>query len=178
MASPLSGTAATHAACLFAAWGDEVAQRFYRQVQTNGVRIFDTEKRAAQAVAGGDLAFCLVNSDDAIDEVEKGLPLEIIYPDQEEAGAGTLFIPNTVSIIRGCPHPEAARQFVDALLTPRTETLLARGIGAQVPLNTKVKLKRYRIQPPDKVRPMMVDFPAAADKWEAVAKFLRDELSL
>jgi len=34
---------------------------------------------------------------------------------------GTLFIPNTLAIIKGGPNPEAARQLVDYLLSPEVE---------------------------------------------------------
>jgi hypothetical protein len=55
--------------------------------------------------------------------------------------------------------------------------MLANGPSAQIPLCTKVTAKKLRVQTPKTVRPMSVDFQAAADKWEAVAKFLQDEFT-
>ena len=60
------------------------------------------------AVGGGRADFGLTDTDDALEEVAKGMPVVIVYPDQRPDGLGTLFIPNTLAIIRGCPHPAAA----------------------------------------------------------------------
>ena len=89
------------------------------QAQRNEVQIVSGNKQVAMAVGGGRADFGLTDTDDALIEVEKGMPVAIVYPDQQPGGLGTLFIPNTLAIIRGCPHPAAARQLVDYLLRPR-----------------------------------------------------------
>ena len=73
-------------------------------------------------VAPGQLAFGLTDTDDAIVEIERGQPVAIVYPDQGEGQLGTLFIPNTLAIVKGCPHPDAARKLVDFLLRPDVES--------------------------------------------------------
>ena len=102
LAKPLFGTTATHAACLFAVWGDDKARAYFDRLKQSA-KIVGGNKQVAEAVASGQLAFGLTDTDDAMVEVEKGMPVEIIYPDQEADGLGTLFIPNTVSILRGAP---------------------------------------------------------------------------
>ena len=72
MAKPLFGTTATHAACLFAAWGDEKAKDFFKQLKANDVQILSGNKQVALAVGGGQLAFGITDTDDAIIELEKG----------------------------------------------------------------------------------------------------------
>ena len=125
IAKPLFGTTASHAACLFAVWGDEKAKDFFQRLKANQAQILGGNKRVAEAVAAGQLAFGVTDTDDAIIEVEKGMPVEIVYPDQEEGGIGTLFIPNTVAMIKGSKHPEAAHRLIDFLLSPKTEAKLA-----------------------------------------------------
>jgi iron(III) transport system substrate-binding protein len=176
MAKPLFGTTATQAACLFVAWGPEHAKQFYQHLQENQVKILSGNKQVAQAVGGGDLAFGITDTDDAIGEVDKGMPVVLVYPDQHPAGLGTLFIPNTLAIIRGAPHPEAARRLVDYLLSPPVETGLAQGESAQIPLNSAVSVKT-RVETPRTIRAMKVDFEAAAAQWDAVARFLRDRFT-
>jgi iron(III) transport system substrate-binding protein len=176
IAKPLFGTTATHAACLFAAWGDDKAKDFFRNLKANDVQILGGNKRVAEAVAAGQLAFGLTDTDDALGEIDAGMPVEIVYPDQAPGEIGTLFIPNTLAVIKGCPHPDAAHQLIDFLLSPDIETKLAEGASAQIPLNPHVEAK-LRISTPQTVRPMQVDFSAAADQWDAAAKFLRDEFS-
>ena len=110
IAKPLFGTTATHAACLFAAWGDERRRSSLRSVKRNA-RIMSGNKQVAQAVASGSIAFGLTDTDDAIVEIEHGMPVAIVYPDQGEGELGTLFIPNTLAIIKDSPNPEAARSW-------------------------------------------------------------------
>jgi iron(III) transport system substrate-binding protein len=176
MAKPLFGTTATHAACLFATWGDEKAQAFFDRLKANGVQILSGNKQVAQSVAGGQLAFGLTDTDDAIGEQEAGLPVVIVYPDQAPDGLGTLFIPNTLAIIKGGPNPAAARRLVDYLLSSEVESRLAAGPSAQVPLNPSVQAK-VRVETPRTIRAMQVDFEAAAAKWDAAAQFLRDRFT-
>jgi iron(III) transport system substrate-binding protein len=176
MAKPLFGTTATHAACLFAAWGDRRASDFFERLKTNEVQILSGNKQVALSVAAGTLAFGLTDTDDAIIEIEKGRPLVIVYPDQGPGEMGTLFIPNTVAIIKGCPHPEAARRLVDYLLSSAVEAKLAQGESAQIPLNPQVRIKP-RVATPRTIKAMQVDFEAAAEKWDAAAKFLRDRFT-
>jgi iron(III) transport system substrate-binding protein len=176
IAKPLFGTTATQAACLFALWGDEKAENYFRHLKANEVQILGGNKRVAEAVSAGQLAFGLTDTDDAMVEVDRGMPVEIVYPDQGPDGIGTLFIPNTVSIVKGSPHPEAARQLVDYLLSPAVETKLAECPSVQIPLNPQVHAK-VRVETPQTIRAMHVDFQAAADKWDTAAKFLRDEFA-
>jgi iron(III) transport system substrate-binding protein len=140
------------------------------------VQILSGNKQVALAVAGGRAAFGLTDTDDALAEIEKGMPVVIVYPDQQPNGLGTLFIPNTLAIIRGCPHPAAARQLVDYLLSPEVEATLAAGPSAQIPLNPAVAAAD-RVKTPKTIHPMKVDFEAAAEQWDAAAKFLRDEFA-
>ena len=176
IAKPLFGTTATHAACLFALWGEPKAEAFFRKVKANDVKIFSGNKQVALAVAAGQVAFGLTDTDDALAEVEKASPVAIVYPDQGDGQMGTLFIPNTLAIVAGSPHPEAARRLVDYLLSPEVEARLAAGPSAQIPLNSAVMVKP-RVETPKTIRAMQVDFSAAADRWTAAARFLRDEFT-
>mgnify|MGYP005848788049 CR=1 FL=1 len=177
LAKPLFGTTATHAACLFAHLGEAKAKEFFRQLKGNGVQVLSGNKQVALSVAAGKLAFGLTDTDDAIIECEKGEPVAIVYPDRREEQMGTLFIPNTLCIIRGCPHADSARRLVDFLLSPEVEARLARAASAQIPLNPAVQVE-LRVETPRTVKAMAVDFAAAAGQWQAAAKFLRDEFTV
>lgn len=176
IAKPLFGTTATHAACLFVALGDEQAKAFFQSLKSNDVQILAGNKQVAEAVANGGAAFGLTDTDDALQMIEQGLPVEIIYPDQGTDGLGTLFIPNTVSIIKNCSHPGAARKLVDYLLSVEVETDLAKGPAGQIPLNPQVQVET-KVETPNTIAPMSVDFRAAAEKWDAAAKYLAYEFT-
>jgi iron(III) transport system substrate-binding protein len=176
MAKPLAGTTATHAACLFACRGPDQAKAFFEKLKANDVRILSGNKQVALRVAAGQVAFGLTDTDDAIIEVEKGFPVAIVYPDQAEGKPGTLFIPNTLAIVRGAANPEAARSLVDYLLGAGAEARLAAGPSAQIPLSSATPAET-RVETPRTIRAMEVDFEAAAANWDAAATFLRDEFA-
>lgn len=174
IARPVAGTTASHAACLFSSLGDQKAKAFFRSLKENDIRVMSGNKQVATACAAGSIAFGLTDTDDAIIEFERGSPVAIVYPDREAGELGTLFIPNTLAIMKGCPHPEAARRLVDFLLSPEVESKLAAGASAQIPLNPGVKDKP-RVETPATVQAMKVDFAAAARAWNDAGRFIQQE---
>jgi iron(III) transport system substrate-binding protein len=176
MAKPLFGTTATHAACLFAVWGDERAKDFFDRVKANQVQILSGNKQVARSVARGKLAFGITDTDDAVIEVQEGRPVALVYPDQGADGLGTLFIPNTVAIVKGAPNAESARRLVDYLLSPEVEAKLAACPSAQIPLNPKC-LAKPQVETPRTKRAMQVDFRKAAEKWDTAREFLTERFT-
>ena len=79
-------------------------------------------------------------------------------------------------MIKGAPHPEAARLLADRILSPEVEDALADGPSAQIPL-LKSARKPARVETPATVHPMDVDFPAAAAQWDRAAVFLNELFS-
>ncbi len=176
IAKPLFGTTATHAACLFAAWGDAKAKEYFTDLKANGVQVLSGNKQVATAVGSGQAAFGLTDTDDAMGEIAAGSPVAIVYPDRDPGALGTLFIPNTLAVIKGAPHPEAARALADHLLSPEVEAALANGPGAQIPLLKTTEVSA-RVETPRTVHAMPVDFEEAAALWDKVAAFLADEFA-
>lgn len=175
IAKPLFGTTASHAACLFEAWGDEKATQYFRDLKANEVAIPSGNKQLAIDVASGRIAFGLTDTDDAVVMIEQqNAPVVIVYPDQGEDELGTLFIPNTLAMIKGGPNPEAARELASAILSPGVEAALAAGPSAQIPIMSSTGAD-VRVETPATIKPMIVDFEAAAARWEEVAAFIREE---
>jgi iron(III) transport system substrate-binding protein len=91
---------------------------------------------------------------------------------------GTLFLPNPVTMIRGCPNPEGARKLIDYLLSPEVEAKLAETESHQFPLNPQVKAQLPKeIERPEAVKTMDADFEKAADLWDEAQTFLRNEFA-
>jgi iron(III) transport system substrate-binding protein len=176
IAKPLFGTTATHATCLFAAWGDAKARAFFGDLKKNEVQVLSGNKQVATAVGSGQALFGLTDTDDAMGEIEAGRPVAIIYPDREADQLGTLFIPNVLAIPRGAPHPAEAEALGNALLGPEVEGKLARGPSAQIPLNRKTEVPS-RVETPRTVHAMPADFEAAARIWDRVAAYLAGEFA-
>ena len=182
MAKPLFGTTATQAACLFEVLGTDAATTFFRGLRANDVGIVAGNKQVAVDVAAGRFAVGMTDTDDALIEVNAGKPVAVIYPDRDghpkHDRLGVTFIPNTLAVIHGSPHPAAAKGLVEYLLRPETEIALAEGGGFQIPLNPNVKAKLHpALVTPSQVKVMAVDFEKAADLWESTQTFLRNEFS-
>jgi iron(III) transport system substrate-binding protein len=173
IAKPLFGTTATQAACLDALWGTERAAAWFAALKANGVRIESSNKAVALAVGAGRAAVGITDTDDAIEELASHRPVKIIYPDAGPDQDGVLFIPNTLALVKGAPHPEAARKLIEFLLRPEIETMLANGPSAQIPLNPLVTTVT-QVETPKTVKAMPVDFAKAAEAYERVARYLED----
>ncbi|OQA94398.1 MAG: putative 2-aminoethylphosphonate-binding periplasmic protein precursor [Chloroflexi bacterium ADurb.Bin222] len=122
LANPLFGTTSTEAAALHALWGKDAAQDFYSGLVRRGVQVLDGNSVVRDRVASGQLAWGLTDTDDACGAIQRGAPVQVIFPDQN--GFGSLLIPNTVALIAGGPHPAEGQALADFLLSARTEAQL------------------------------------------------------
>jgi len=178
MAKPVAGTSATQAACLFVAWGETRAKKWYHNLRLNTVKLVAGNKQAAEGVAQGQFLIGLTDTDDAMAEIDAGHQVRLVFPDADasvESGRGTLFIPNTVAIIRGGPNPNGAKQLVDYLLSDEVEAKLAKS-GYHIPLNPAVRVEMPEaMRPARTARQLVVDFERAAEQWSEVQAFLRAE---
>jgi iron(III) transport system substrate-binding protein len=175
IAKPLFGTTATHAACLFAFWGTDRAQGFFRDLKANDVQVLSGNKQVAQEVGRGTIALGLTDTDDALGEIDAGSPVAIVYLDREPDQLGTLFIPNTLAVIEGAPHRQQAERLADYLLSPEVELALANGPSGQIPLGRGASgAAKLKVETPATVHAMPVDFEAAASQWDQAAAFLTD----
>lgn len=171
IALPLFGTTATHAAALFALWGPEQAQQFFEELKENEVAVLGGNSAVADFVARGEYLFGLTDTDDANGAMLEGAPVGWVLPDQE--GIGTLLIPNTVALLKGSPHPEAAKKLIDYLLSAEVEAQLAQMRSIQIPLKPGVP------PPPSipslgSIKSMQVSWPEVAAQLEPAMKFLQE----
>ena len=164
MARPLFGTTATHFAVLASRNGIDQTLDQLRSIRDNA-RIYSGNKQVALAVSSGQIDWGLTDTDDAIIERDADYPVAIVFPDQQSGRPGTMRIPNTAMVLKNAPHPVAAGQLADYLVSPQTEDRLAMGNSSQIPLNRSAKFPP-RVMPDYPVRWMRVDFAAAADLWD------------
>jgi iron(III) transport system substrate-binding protein len=172
IAKPLFGTTATHAACLFATLGEARAKKWFEDLLANDVQIQAGNRLCADNVAAGRLAVGLTDTDDAMGHLEAGKPVRIVYPDAGQDDLGVLYIPNTLSVVKGGPNPQQAVALVEYLLRPEVEIALASGPSAQIPLNPKVTVD-LRVKGPNQCKPMDVDFGKAARLFQQTAEYIK-----
>jgi iron(III) transport system substrate-binding protein len=141
MAKPITGTTMTHMAALYAALGEAKAEEYLQKIaslgKTGAINIANGNSNVARLVGDGKMAFGWTDTDDYAVTLERGAHVVAVYPDATTCG--TLLLPNTVAILKGAPHLEAAKKFVDWVLRPEIEKELAFSRSAQIPVRASVE---------------------------------------
>lgn len=173
IAKPFFGTTATHAAALASVLGGDKTRDFFAGLKANSVNVVAGNKQVARGVADGHFAVGITDTDDALIELRDGKPVALVFPDAD--GFGTLFLPNTVALVKNCPNPTGALRLVEFLLRAETEKRLAEGGGFQIPLNPAVNADLpAAILRPTQTAAMSVNYDRAADVWEGTQAMLRE----
>lgn len=150
MANPLFGTTATYLAAIFSARGLRDGTRLLNKLKRNGIKIVDGNAVVRDMAGAGEILIGLTDSDDVAVGKAAGLPIESVYPDNDD---DALLIPNTVAIVHGAPHRQEAMKLVDYLLSATTEQQLIGTGFASVPLHGEYKKHGgHKKGPPDNLR--------------------------
>lgn len=175
MAKPFFGTTATQMALLYSQKREGGAEDWLRRLRSNGVRILSGNRQVAIDVGAGRIPLGLTDSDDALAESRAGRPVRMLPHALSADGAKVLWIPNTIAVVRGAPHPAEARRLLDYVLSPAVEDRLAAGAGSQIPLHPEAKACPFPWGARLAEEPL--DFAAAARAWPEAASFLRREFA-
>lgn len=121
LAYPHFGTTATHFHALRPHWGDERWRKWCQEIVASKPLLLDGNSSVVKMVGRGEAALGLTDSDDISAGLRQGLPIAALplTPD-------TLFIPNTVAVIRNAPHPDAAQRLFQFLQRETTAAKLVR----------------------------------------------------
>lgn len=174
MGYPLFGTTSTHVAALFALLGEDKAKKYLTDLHANHIQIVNGNSISRDLVVSGEAAVGFTDTDDAYGAIKSKKNVAMIFPDQE--GIGTLLIPNTVSLIKGTPHPDAAKKLIDFLLSEEVESLLAFSDSMQIPVRDHVK-KPEHVPSLSDIHVMQVDYSAIAEQMERAFTFSRQLFS-
>jgi len=105
LAYPLFGTTATHFLALRQRWGEKRWQNWCRALAANKPFLVDGNSVAAHLVAKGEAWVGLTDSDDVAAEQREGASI-VPLPLTDES----LLIPNTIAVVRGARHQQAAEK--------------------------------------------------------------------
>jgi len=170
--NPLFGTTTDQIAALFIIWGDNKAKAFMEEMKSNGVKVSTDNGESADLVASGEFDFSLVDSDDVINRIRQGKPVEMVYPDQGKSEIGCLVVPNATVLIKGAPHPKNAKKLIDYLLSKETEHKLAFADCAQIPLHSGVKIPA-ELKSIDQLQVIKINYAKVAEKMQEIQPFLK-----
>lgn len=113
LAYPQFGTTGTHMHALRQHWGETQWLVWCRALAANQVKLVDGNSVVVKLVGRGEAAIGLTDSDDILAGQREGLPVAMLPLEPE-----LLLIPNTVGVIRGAPHADAAQRLFDWLQKP------------------------------------------------------------
>lgn len=122
MPSPLtSGAAMIHASTLAGSLPE--GWTYYEQLKANGAQSAGGNGNVLKSVAGGEKLYGMIVDFMPIREKAKGAPVEFVFPSE---GVSTISEP--VAILKSTKNPEAAKAFVDFLISKQGQELaLAQG---------------------------------------------------
>lgn len=165
MAKPLTGTTLTNLGALFSIWGEKKTKSWIDDLLANDIYWNKGNAQVMRDVGAGAKLWGFTDTDDAnVSRMVKKHPTDIVIPDQDEEGMGTLLIPNSVLIVKNAKNVENARKLVDFILSTEVESRLARGRSAQIPLRSSVEVPPGVLRL-DQVKAMELD-------WEEVGRAL------
>jgi iron(III) transport system substrate-binding protein len=110
LAFPQFGTTATHFHALKQVWGEAAWLAWCRALAANQPFVVDGNSVVVKLVGRGEAWIGLTDSDDVLAGQRQGLPVAALPLNPE-----SLLIPNTVAVIRGAPHPDAAQRLFEYL---------------------------------------------------------------
>jgi len=171
IADPRFGTTSTHIAVM--ADFPEQSKSLFESME--GKPMLGGNAATVQAVIDGTVLFAMTDSDDVHAAIERGKSIAMFMPrHHDDIGGGTLLIPNTVGIVRGCQQPEYATQFVEFLLSNEVAIMLALSSSHNIPIQQSVASQFPELMVED---PLVVDFYRATSAYENQLAAVMDELS-
>ncbi|MBW1995322.1 MAG: ABC transporter substrate-binding protein, partial [Deltaproteobacteria bacterium] len=113
-----------------------------------------------------EIAIAIIFLHDCIYHMEQGYPVIAVVPKE-----GTGYEIGGLNLIKGAPHPQVAKQFIDWVVSARAMELMPTVGSYQLPTNTKAKVPAVSI-PIDSVKTVDYDFAwvakngvRIADRW-------------
>lgn len=128
--NPQFGTVSDWTAALAARWGPAATLSWFGKLHRNQIQIFSGNSLVAQALTAGNTNYGVVDTDDFLQEAARQPDLKATTLSAPEA----VLIPGSVAMLRGAPHPAAARKLLDLLLSPTCEALLVQSMPGVLPL--------------------------------------------
>ena len=161
----LSGTAYMSVAVLSKAFG----WGYFEALRANGAKMGKGSGQVVDDTASGDLLASLAVDYITLDKVDKGATLALVYPPE------MLVIPSPIAIIRNSPNVDAAKKFVDFVLSKDGQTIIAN--EGTLPVRSDVTVPaRYKLPPVADAmkRAMKIDYQQIMTEKEATIKKFTD----
>lgn len=142
----------------------DIGWAFYQKLAANGITPEGGNGPALKAVASGMAKYGVITDADIIRAKKQGSPIDLVYPKE-----GASFVTEPVAILAGAHNVPAAKAFVNFMLSPQGQQLVAkqgnRPIDATIPAPEG-------FAPVDSIKLLTLDSDkAVADDKQVRAKF-------
>lgn len=142
----------------------DIGWAFYQKLAANGITPEGGNGPALKAVASGMAKYGVITDADIIRAKKQGSPIDLVYPKE-----GASFVTEPVAILTGAHNVPAAKAFVNFMLSPQGQQLVAkqgnRPIDASIPAPEG-------FAPVDSIKLLTLDSDkAVADDKQVRAKF-------
>jgi iron(III) transport system substrate-binding protein len=109
--------------------GDAITADWLRAMKANGVKDYSNNRAAIQGVADGEVDVSLVNHyylKGFLDDRGESFPVRNHRPEEDLGGMVSVA---SVGVLRSARHPDAARRFVEFLLTTESQSYFEQNTG-------------------------------------------------
>ena len=142
----------------------DIGWAFYQKLAANGITPEGGNGPALKAVASGMAKYGVITDADIIRAKKQGSPIDLVYPKE-----GASFVTEPVAILSGAHNVPAAKAFVDFMLSPKGQQLVAK--QGNRPIDAGVAAPEG-FAPMDSIKLLTLDSDkAVADDKEVRAKF-------
>lgn len=124
-ANSTNGAMIAHLAVLREKLGDAQTESFIKGLTANDTQFFGGHTDVRKAVGAGELKLGLVNHYYYHLSKAEGAPVGIVYPDQGEGQMGMPVNTTNAALVKGAPHADLARLFIEFMLSPRGQQIYA-----------------------------------------------------
>lgn len=158
----LSGTAYMSVAVISRTFG----WQFFEALRANGAKMGKGSGQVVDDTASGDLVASLAVDYITLDKIDKGATLQLIYPPE------MLVVPSPVAIFKNSPNIEAAKKFVDFLLSKEGQSIIVEDGTLPVRADVKIPERFKQLPAVDEAmkRAMKIDYQAIMAEKEATIK--------
>jgi iron(III) transport system substrate-binding protein len=135
-----SGTALTTLATQIFLRGEDAGLEYMKKLHKN-IANYTKSGVAPGILAGrGEIAIAIVFLHDVVYQIEQGYPTTAIAPKE-----GTGYEIGGCNLVKGAPHPELAKKFIDWVVSPDAQETQPKVGAYQIPTNTNTKMPEKAI---------------------------------
>lgn len=172
IAKPQFGTTRAHVSAIRQAVGRERFEEWCKAMRDAGVRQYTGNSSVVRAVADGEIAAGLTDTDDVWAGKRNNWPVEMAYPRDAELIAAPILIPNTVALIKNDAAPANAIRLVDFLRGESVERLMVESELKHIPKQRSLLDKFPDRMPAGAAEPDWAVLDAVSDEaisvWEQI----------